>query len=179
MEVKKQLNRQAFSFSLILFLSWFSFASFVIIPEIIDMIAGETNTFKYAVPEQMMALVPAAIMIAITVALNYILKPDLSKYFKTHITFGLVTILVCTILLISFIALPTWADGSLYSNLALLHINLYWIVPAVSLLIEVIYYISQRVYRKPKDLIVLLVSSASICLPMTYIVELCIIFSYI
>ncbi|MBE6753982.1 MAG: hypothetical protein E7559_06510 [Ruminococcaceae bacterium] len=170
--MKKQLNRQAISFSLVLFLSWFSVASFGIIPEIIDMIAGDTNTFKYAVPEQMMALAPAAIMIAITLALNYILKPDLSRSFKMHIAFGFVTILICTILLASFVVLSTWADGRLYSNLALLHINLYWIVPVVSLLIEAGCYIKQRLYQKPKELIVLLASSASICLLMTYIVEL-------
>lgn len=179
MAVKKQLNKQAVSFSLILFLSWFSFASFVIIPEIIDMIAGDTNTFKYNFPEQMTALVPAAVMIVITVALNYILKPDLSRYFKTHIVFGLVTVLICTILLISFIVLPDLVGGSLPSNLALLHMNLYWIVPAVSLLIEVGYYIKQRVYQKPKELIVLLASSASIGLLITYIAELFIIGSYI
>lgn len=87
--MKKQLNRQAISFSLVLFLSWFSFASFGIIPEIIDMIAGDTNTFKYAVPEQMMALAPAAIMIAITLALNYILKPDLSRSLRCILRSGL------------------------------------------------------------------------------------------
>ena len=55
------------------------------------------------------------------------------RYSKIHNAFGLVTILVCTILLISFIVLPTWADGSLYLTFALLHINLYWIVPVASL----------------------------------------------
>ena len=170
--MKKQLNRQAISFSIILSLSWFSFAAFEIILGLGKVIAGNTNTFKYTVADQMLALVPIAVMIAIMLALNYTLKPDLSRYSKTHIVFGLVTILICTILLFSFIVLPSWSDGRLNSNLILLHINLYWIVPVVSLLIEVGYYIKQRLYRKPKELIILLASSASIGLLLTYIVEL-------
>ncbi len=125
-----------------------------------------------------MAFVPAAIMIAITVALNYILKPDLSRYFKTHTVFGLVTILVSTLILSSFLVLMYLADD-LPSDIFLLYINLFWIVPALSLLIEVIYYISQRVYKKPKELIVLLVSSASVTLAMTYYIELCLALSNI
>jgi len=164
--VKKQLNRQAIFFSLILFLSWFSFAGFQFI-----FALGKT-AFKYTAAEQMLVFVPTAIMIAATLALNYILKPDLSRHFRMHIGFGLVTILICTVLVISFIALPSWAEGRLHSNLALLHMNLYWIVPVVSLLMEVGCYIRQRLYKKPKELIVLLVSSASIGLLMTYIAEL-------
>jgi len=177
--MKKQLNRQAVSFSLVLFLSWFVFAFIVLVPGLGKMIAGEANKLKYAVPEQLCALIPAAIMIAVALALNYILKPDLSRYSKIHIGFGLAAVLICAVILISFAVLPTWADGSLYSNMALLHINLYWIVPVVSLLIEVGYYIKQRVYKKPKELIVLLASSASVGLLLTYAVELFIIFSYI
>ncbi len=178
--VKRQLNKQAISFSLILFLSWFSFAAPMLIPGLGKMIAGEKHTLKYTIPEQMFALVPAAIMIAIMLALNYILKPDLSRYFKVHIAFGLVTILICTLLLISFIFfLPTIADDRLYSNLVLLHINLYWIIPVVSLLIEAGYCIKQRLYSKPKELIVLLTSSSSIVLLLTYVVELFIMGSHI
>ncbi len=174
--MKKQLNKQAFLFSLILFLSWFSFASFVLIP---DLNKEYINNLKYTFPEQLQALVPAAVMIVLTLALNYILKPDLSKYFKMHVSFGLVTILLCTLILISFIVLPTWADGPLHANLALLHINLYWIVPAVSLLIETVICIRQRLYKNPKALLVLLVSNAGICMILTYLAELYFIFSRI
>lgn len=177
--MKKQLNKQAISFSLVLFLSWFSFASLVHIPGLVKMIAGEAHLSKDGVLGQMLALVPAAIMIAITVALNYILKPDLSRYFKTHITFGLVPILLCTLILASFIILVNLPGDRMPSDLLLLYINLYWIVPALSLLIEVIYYISQRVYKKPKELIVLLVSNANISLLITYYIELCLIMSSI
>ncbi len=173
--MKKQLNTQALSFSLVLFLSWFSFSAFEIIPGLGKVIAGKTNTFKYTIADQFLALLPVAVMIAITLALNYILKPDLGRYSKTHITFGLVTILICTMLLFSFTVLPSWAGGSLYSSLALLHINLYWIVPVVSLLIEAGYYFKQRMYQKPRELIVLLASSASIGLLLTYAFKLFVI----
>lgn len=176
---KKQLNKQSLYFSLVILLSWLVFATFVLVPELIAIIAGEMNTFKYTIAEQMLAFVPALVLAIITTVLNYLLKPDLRKYFNLHMVFGLVTILICFLLLISFYFLSTWAEGSMYAKLAYLHMNLYWIVPVISLLTEIGLLIKQRVYQKPKELVILIVSHAGICLVITYVVELFIIGSHI
>ena len=124
-------------------------------------------------------MLPAVIMIVITVFLNYFFKPDLSRYFKTHVIFGLVINIICNMLFISFYFLPSFTDGSLYAKLANLHINLHWIIPAVLMLIEMGYYIKQRLYKKPKELAVLITSNAGICVLITYIVVLFIVGSNI
>lgn len=147
MTEKKQLHKQAIVFSVILIFSWM-------------MLAG------------LKAMLPAVIMIIITVFLNYCFKPDLSRYFKIHVVFGLVTNMICNILYISFFFLPTLTDGSLYAKLANLHINLHWIIPAVLMLLEIGYYIKQRLYKKPKELVVLITSNAGICVLITYIIVL-------
>lgn len=175
----KYLHQQAIYLSLIIFLSWLVFAIFMLVPEALGIIAGEMNTFKYAIVEQMIAIVPALVLAIITTVLNYLLKPDLRKYFNLHIVFGLVTILICFLLLISFQFLSMWAEGSMYAKLAYLHMNLYWIVPVISLLTEIGLLIKQRVYQKPKELVILIVSHAGICLVITYVVELFIIGSHI
>ena len=147
MEFKKQLHKQAIVFSVVLILSWM-------------MLVG------------LQAMLPAVIMIVITVFLNYCLKPDLSRYFKIHVIFGLATNIICNIIFISFYFLPSFIDGSLYAKLANLHINLHWIIPVVLMLLEMGYYIKQRLYKKPKELAVLVASNAGICVLITYIVVL-------
>lgn len=144
---KKQLHKQAIVFSVVLILSWM-------------MLAG------------LQAMLPAVIMIVITVFLNYCLKPDLSRYFKKHVIFGLATNIICNILFIGFNFLPSFTDGSLYAKLANLHMNLHWIIPAVLMLLEMGYYVKQRLYKKPKELAVLVASNAGICVLITYIVVL-------
>lgn len=147
MASKIQLHKQAIVFSVVLILSWM-------------MLAG------------LQAMLPAVIMIVITVFLNYCLKPDLSRYFKIHVIFGLATNIICNIIFISFYFLPSFIDGSLYAKLANLHINLHWIIPVVLMLLEMGYYIKQRLYKKPKELAVLVASNAGICVLITYIVVL-------
>ncbi len=176
---KKQLHKQALYLSLIILLSWFVFATYVLVPEVIAIIAGEMNTFKYTIIEQAIAFIPALGLSVITIVLNYLLKPDLRKYFNLHIVFGLVTILICFLLLISFHFLSMWAEGSIYANLAYMHMNLYWIVPVISLLMEIGLLIIRRAYQKTKELVILIVSHAGICLVITYVVELFIIGSHI
>lgn len=144
---KKQLHKQAIVFSVILILSWMMFVG-------------------------LQAMLPAVIMIVITVFLNYCLKPDLSRYFKIHVIFGLATNIICNILFISFYFLPSFTDGSLYAKLANFHMNLHWIIPAVLMLLEMGYYVKQRLYKKPKELAVLVASNAGICVLITYIVVL-------
>ena len=147
MASKIQLHKQAIVFSVVLILSWM-------------MLAG------------LQAMLPAVIMIVITVFLNYCLKPDLSRYFKIYVIFGLATNIICNIIFISFYFLPSFIDGSLYAKLANLHINLHWIIPVVLMLLEMGYYIKQRLYKKPKELAVLVASNAGICVLITYIVVL-------
>lgn len=147
MEFKKQLHKQAIVFSVVLILSWM-------------MLAG------------LQAMLPAVIMIVITVFLNYCLKPDLSRYFKIHVIFGLATNIICNILLISFYFLPSFTDGSVLAKLSYLHMNLHWIIPVVLMLLEMGYYIKQRLYKNPKELAVLVASNAGICVLITYIVVL-------
>ena len=147
MEFKKQLHKQAIVFSVVLIVSWM-------------MLAG------------LQAMLPAVIMIVITVFLNYFFKPDLSLYFKVHVIFGLVINIICNMLFISFYFLPSFTDGSLYAKLANLHMNLHWIIPAVLMLLEMGYYVKQRLYKKPKELAVLVASNAGICVLITYIVVL-------
>lgn len=147
MEFKKQLHKQAIVFSVVLILSWM-------------MLAG------------LQAMLPAVIMIVITVFLNYCLKPDLSRYFKIHVIFGLATNIICNILLISFNFLSPFIDGSLYAKLLYLHLNLHWIIPAVLMLLEIGYYMKRRLYKKPKELAVLVASNAGICVLITYIIVL-------
>ena len=147
MASKIQLHKQAIVFSVVLILSWM-------------MLVG------------LQAMLPAVIMIVITVFLNYCLKPDLSRYFKIHVIFGLATNIICNIIFISFYFLPSFIDGSLYAKLANLHINLHWIIPVVLMLLEMGYYIKQRLYKKPKELAVLVASNAGICVLITYIVVL-------
>ena len=147
MASKIQLHKQAIVFSVVLILSWM-------------MLAG------------LQAMLTAVIMIVITVFLNYCLKPDLSRYFKIHVIFGLATNIICNIIFISFYFLPSFIDGSLYAKLANLHINLHWIIPVVLMLLEMGYYIKQRLYKKPKELAVLVASNAGICVLITYIVVL-------
>lgn len=147
MECKKQLHKQAIVFSVILILSWMMFVG-------------------------LQAMLPAVIMIVITVFLNYCLKPDLSRYFKTHVIFGLVINIICNILFIGFYFLPSFTDGNLYAKLANLHMNLHWIIPVVLMLLEIGYYIKQCLYKKPKELAVLVASNAGICVLITYIVVL-------
>lgn len=147
MEFKKQLHKQAIVFSVVLILSWM-------------MLVG------------LQAMIPAVIMIVITVFLNYCLKPDLSRYFKIHVIFGLATNIICNILFIGFYFLPSFIDGSLYAKLANLHMNLHWIIPVVLMLLEMGYYFKQRLYKKPKALAVLVASNAGICVLITYIVVL-------
>ncbi len=148
---KKQLHKQAIAFSVIMLLSWM----------------------------EPIVLIPAVIMIAITLFFNYYFKPDLSRYFKIHIIFGFVTNMICNILYICFYFLPSTINGSLYANLAYLYMNLHWIVPVVSLLLEVGYYIKQRLYKKPKEFIVLITSNAGICILFAYVITLFIIGSNI
>ena len=147
MEFKKQLHKQAIVFSVVLILSWM-------------MLAG------------LQAMLPAVIMIVITVFLNYCLKPDLSRYFKIHVIFGLATNIICNILFIGFYFLPSFTDGSVLAKLLYLHMNLHWIIPVVLMLLEMGYYIKQRLYKKPKELAVLVASNAGICVLITYIVVL-------
>ena len=154
MEFKKQLHKQASVFSVVLILSWM-------------MLAG------------LQAMLPAFIMIVITVFLNYCLKPDLSRYFKIHVIFGLATNIICNILFIGFYFLPSFIDGSLLAKLLYLHMNLHWIIPAVLMLLEMGYYIKQRLYKKPKELAVLIASNAGISVLITYIVVLFIVGSNI
>ena len=144
---KKQLHKQAIVFSVVLILSWM-------------MLAG------------LQAMLPAVIMIIITVLLNYCLKPDLSRYFKIHVIFGLATNIICNILFIGFYFLPSFTDGSVLAKLLYLHMNLHWIIPVVLMLLEMGYYIKQRLYKKPKALAVLVASNAGICVLITYIVVL-------
>lgn len=152
---KKQLHKQAIVFSIILLFSW------------MILFAG------------LKAMLPAVIMIVITVFLNYCLKPDLSRYFKIHVIFGLVINIICNILFISFYFLPSFTDGSLQAKLANLHMNLHWIIPAVLMLLEIGYYMKQRLYKKPKELAVLVASNAGICVLITYIIVLFIVGSNI
>lgn len=147
MEFKKQLHKQAIVFSVVLILSWM-------------MLVG------------LQAMLPAVIMIIITVLLNYCLKPDLSRYFKIHVIFGLATNIICNILFIGFYFLPSFTDGSVLAKLLYLHMNLHWIIPVVLMLLEMGYYIKQRLYKKPKALAVLVASNAGICVLITYIVVL-------
>lgn len=179
MEFKKQINKQAILFSLILLIPWLSFAALMIIPEVINIIEGDTNRFKYMVMEQMTAFAPALILITIIIVLNYLLKPDLGRYFKIHIMIGLVTNSICILILISLGVLSLWADGSLFEKLIELHIHLLWFVPMSSLVVEIIWLINQRVHRKPKEIIVLGVSNTGICWLITYVFEIFIIGSYI
>lgn len=151
---KKQLHKQAIVFSVVLILSWM-------------MLAG------------LQAMLPAVIMIVITVFLNYCLKPDLSRYFKIHVIFGLATNIICNILFIGFYFLPSFTDGSVLAKLLYLHMNLHWIIPVVLMLLETGYYIKQRLYKKPKELAVLFASNAGICVLITYIVVLFIVGSNI
>ena len=90
MDLKKQLNKQAIVFSVIMSLSWLTYAAFMIVPEIVDKLNGRMNTLKYAVSEQLCVLVPTVILIVVFLILNYILKPGLGKYFKVHVILGLV-----------------------------------------------------------------------------------------
>ncbi len=147
---KKQLHKQAIVFSIIMLFSW------------MILFTG------------LKAMLPAVIMIVITIFLNYCLKPDLSRYFKTHVIFGLVINIICNILFISFYFLPsfTFTDGSLYAKLANLHINLHWIIPVVLMLLEIGYYMKERLYKKPKEFAVLITSNAGICVLITYIIVL-------
>ena len=147
MEFKKQLHKQAIVFSVVLILSWMMFAG-------------------------LQAMLPAVIMIVITVFLNYFFKPDLSLYFKTHVIFGLATNIICNIIFISFYFLPSFTDGSVLAKLLYLHMNLHWIIPVVLMLLEMGYYIKQRLYKKSKELAVLIVSNAGICVLITYIIVL-------
>lgn len=147
MEFKKQLHKQAIVFSVVLILSWM-------------MLAG------------LQAMLPAVIIIVITVFLNYCLKPDLSRYFKIHVIFGLATNIICNILFIGFYFLPSFTDGSVLAKLLYLHMNLHWIIPVVLMLLEMGYYIKQRLYKNPKELAVLVASNAGICVLITYIVVL-------
>lgn len=112
MEFKKQLHKQAIVFSVVLILSWM-------------MLAG------------LQAMLPAVIIIVITVFLNYCLKPDLSRYFKIHVIFGLATNIICNILFIGFYFLPSFTDGSVLAKLLYLHMNLHWIIPVVLMLLEI------------------------------------------
>jgi len=144
---KKQLHKQAIVFSVILILSWM-------------MLAG------------LQAMLPAVIMIVITVFLNYCLKPDLSRYFNIHVIFGLVTNMICNILFIGFYFLPSFTDGSVLAKLLYLHMNLHWIIPVVLMLLEMGYYIKQRLYKNPKELAFLIASNAGICVLITYIIVL-------
>lgn len=147
MEFKKQLHKQAIVFSVVLILSWM-------------MLAG------------LQAMLPAVIMIVITVFLNYCLKPDLSRYFKIHVIFGLATNIICNILFIGFYFLPSFIDGSVLAKLSYLYMNLHWIIPAVLMLLEIGYYIKERLYKKPKELAFLIASNAGICVLITYIIVL-------
>ena len=147
MASKIQLHKQAIVFSVVLILSWM-------------MLAG------------LQAMLTAVIMIVITVFLNYCLKPDLSRYFKIHVIFGLATNIICNILFIGFYFLPSFTDGSVLAKLLYLHMNLHWIIPVVLMLLEMGYYIKQRLYKKPKALAVLVASNAGICVLITYIVVL-------
>ncbi len=147
MASKKQLHKQAIVFSVILILSWM-------------MLVG------------LQAMLPAVIMIIITVFLNYFLKPDLGRYFKIHVIFGLAINIICNILFISFYFLPSFTDDSLLAKLSYLHMNLHWIIPAVLMLFEIGYYMKQRLYKKPKELAVLIASNAGFCVLITYIVVL-------
>ena len=152
---KKQLHKQAIVFSIILLFSW------------MILFAG------------LKAMLPAVIMIIITVFLNYCLKPDLSRYFKKHVIFGLAINIICNILFISFYFLPSFIGESLYAKLANLHMNLHWIIPVVLMLLEIGYYMKERLYKKPKELAVLITSNAGICVLITYIIVLFIVGSNI
>ena len=179
MEFKKQLNKQAILFSLILLMPWLSFAALMINPEVINIVEGDTNRFKYMIMEQMIAITPVFILVTIITVLNYLLKPDLSRYFKIHIMLGLITNLICILILISFSVLSRWADGNLFEKLVELHIHLFWFVPMSSLLMEIIWLINQRVHQKPKEMIILSISNTGMCWLITYVLEFFIIGSYI
>lgn len=173
MSNKMQLHNQALWGILIIVLSWFVFVAFMLIP--ID-----TITFKYMIVEQTVTVIPVLILLTLYILLNYLLKPDLGKCFKLHMLFGFVTVFICVALLISFkFVLPMFDMESVYATLAIIHMNLYWIVPVVSLLIELVILIKQRMIHNAKELAVLILSHAGICLLITYIVELMIIGSNI
>lgn len=173
MSNKMQLHNQALWGSLIIVLSWFVFVAFMLIP--ID-----TITFKYMIVEQAVTVIPVLILLTLYILLNYLLKPDLGKCFKLHMLFGFVTVFICVALLISFkFVLPMFGMESVYATLAIIHMNLYWIVPVVSLLTELVILIKQRMIHNAKEVTVLILSHAGICLLITYVVELLIIGSNI
>lgn len=158
----------------IMLLPWFSYILFMLS----GMNVGDKNALGYIFPEQLIALVPAAVMIAITLFLNHLFKPDLSAYFKIHMSIRLVTNLICIMLLTGFVVLSNSSGGSLGSILILL-IFLYWFVPIISMLMEIGLLISQRVYQQPKEFAVLLVSNAGAALLLTLIFELFILGSHL
>ncbi len=179
MESKKKLNKQAIAFSVIMSLSWLTYASFMIIPEVVDRLNGRMNTLKYAVGEQLCVLVPTVILIAVVLVLNYFLKPDLGRYFKLHVIVGLITNLINVMLLTAYGILAFWTDVVISANVALFFLNSYWVIAVVSILAEIGIFIKLHVYKHPKSLAVLLVSNAGISLLCTYIAEIMVMRSYI
>lgn len=166
MAEKKRLNKQAIILSLNIFIS------------------GLIFPLQMFDSEQLIVMIPTLVLIVATIALNYWLKPDLNQYIIFHCILGFITWLVCFSLiyclpygviflgLISyFFDLPMKHFNMIFSALEYLVIILYWIVPLLSLLVEIIFLIKQRVYRKAKEFILLLVSHVGICLMSVYIVE--------
>lgn len=174
---KKQLHKQAIILSLNIFLSGFVLPLF-------------TFNLKY-----IFVLTPMLILTFITIILNYLLKPDLSQYIISHSILGLFTGCVCFFILGFFriflilIILPYFfiqsflfflPDGeSIFDIFACLFEILYWIVPVFSLLMEIGLLIKQRVYKKWREFLILIVSHTGICLIITYIVGLFVIGAYI
>ena len=179
MDLKKQLNKQAIVFSVIMSLSWLTYAAFMIVPEIVDKLNGRMNTLKYAVSEQLCVLVPTAILIVVFLILNYILKPDLERCFKVHVILGLVANLINLMLLSIYSILAFGTDVVIGAKLALFFLNSFWIVAVISILAEIVFFIKAGVHKQPKTMAVLSVSNAGICLLCTYIAEIMVMRSYI
>ena len=179
MDLKKQLNKQAIVFSVIMSLSWLTYATFMIVPEIVDKLNGRMNTLKYAVSEQLCVLAPTAILIVVFLILNYILKPNIGKCFKTHVILGLVTNLINLMLLSAYSILAFLTDIVLNANVALFFLNSFWVIAVISILAEIVFFIKAGVHKQPKTMAVLSVSNAGICLLCTYIAEIMVMRSYI
>ncbi len=173
---KKQLHKQAILLSLNIFLAG------LVLPLLM---------FK---EEYLVALIPALVLIAIIIIINYVLKPDISRYIKIHSILGFITSLVCflivfiftygaffiSLLILKFLSfLSVEILTNIEVKLLYLLMNLYFIVPLISFLTEIGVLVKQRLYKKPKEFLVLITSNAGICVLITYIVVLFIVGSNI
>lgn len=115
------------------------------------------------------------------IGLMFLLKVELNVHYVTHIIIGIITNIVCGVLVISMFNIDgvQLLPDAVTQGLIIFMATGFFIIPIMCFVIELIILLIRKVYKNPKAFIIYLLSNVGINLYLVYLGQLFVIASMI